>query len=149
MASLLGVEDGGAEPPLEQTRGAVGAGLTLHEEKPLRPTGEMLAALTERYSNVAIGKILGVSEAAVRTMLKRTGIERANRILTSLDDWHLANHKGRTQGGDGSEGKAEWDGDCRVSQVPLDASVDPTNGTSLGRNLLLSDDLRLLLGGRF
>jgi len=62
----------------------------MDEEKPLRPTAEMLAALTERYSNVAIGKILGVSEAAVRTMLKRAGIERASRILTSLDDWHVA-----------------------------------------------------------
>jgi len=50
----------------------------------------MLAALTERYSNIAIGKILDVSKAAVRTMLKRAGIERANRILTSLDDWHVA-----------------------------------------------------------
>ncbi len=90
MASLLGVEDGAAESLTEETRGEVGAGLTLDEEKPLRPTGEMLAVLTERYSNVAIGKILGVSEAAVRTMLTRAGIERANRILISLDDWHIA-----------------------------------------------------------
>ena len=50
----------------------------------------MLAALTERYSNIAIGKILDVSEAAVRMMLKRAGIKRANRISTSLDDWQAA-----------------------------------------------------------
>ena len=50
----------------------------------------MLAALTERYSNIAIGKILDVSEAAVRMMLKRAGIKRANRVLSSLDDWQAA-----------------------------------------------------------
>ena len=62
-------------------------GLTLDDDKPFRPTSEMLAALTERYSNIAIGKILDVSEAAVRMMLKRAGIRRANRIETRLDDW--------------------------------------------------------------
>ena len=58
--------------------------------KPFRPTSEMLAALTERYSNIAIGKILDVSEAAVRMMLKRAGIRRANRVFSSLDDWQAA-----------------------------------------------------------
>jgi hypothetical protein len=47
----------------------------------------MLAALTERYSNIAIGKIQDVSEAAVRMMMKRAGIRRASRLATSLDDW--------------------------------------------------------------
>jgi len=47
----------------------------------------MLAALTERYSNIAIGKILDVSEAAVRMMLKRAGIKRVNRIETRPNDW--------------------------------------------------------------
>jgi hypothetical protein len=47
----------------------------------------MLIALTERYSNIAIGKILDVSEAAVRMMLKRAGIRRATREFSSLDDW--------------------------------------------------------------
>jgi hypothetical protein len=50
----------------------------------------MLAALTERYSNIAIGKILDVSEAAVRMMLERAGIRRANRVCSSLDDWRAA-----------------------------------------------------------
>ena len=50
----------------------------------------MLAALTERYSNIAIGKILDVSEAAVRMMLKRAGIKRANRVFSTLDDWQAA-----------------------------------------------------------
>ena len=50
----------------------------------------MLAALTERYSNLAIGKILDVSEAAVRMMLKRAGIRRVNRVFSSLDDWQAA-----------------------------------------------------------
>jgi radical SAM superfamily enzyme with C-terminal helix-hairpin-helix motif len=65
-------------------------GLTLEDEKPFRPTSEMLAALTERYSNIAIGNILDVSKAAVRMMLKRAGIKRANRVLSSLDDWQAA-----------------------------------------------------------
>jgi hypothetical protein len=47
-------------------------------------------SLSERYSNIAIGKILDVSEAAVRMMLKRAGIRRANRVLSSLDDWQAA-----------------------------------------------------------
>ena len=50
----------------------------------------MLAALTERYSNDAIGKILDVSEAAVRMMLKWAGIRRVSRVLSSLDDWQAA-----------------------------------------------------------
>jgi hypothetical protein len=50
----------------------------------------MPVALTERYSNIAIGKILDVSEAAVRMMLKRAGIRRASRIETRLDDWQAA-----------------------------------------------------------
>jgi len=50
----------------------------------------MLAALTERYSNIAIGRMLDVSEAAVRMMLKRSGIERANRVFSSLADWQAA-----------------------------------------------------------
>ena len=102
-------------------------GLTLDDDKPFRPTSEMLAALTERYSNIAIGKILDVSEAAVRMMLKRAGIQAGE------SDFHVprrlagGHHQGRTQGGDGSEGQAEWDGDCRLTQVPLYASVNPTN----------------------
>ena len=87
VASLLGVEDGNAETPPEPTRAEPGGGLTLADDTPFRPTSEMLAALTERYSNIAIGKILEVSEAAVRMMLKRAGIKRANRIETRLDDW--------------------------------------------------------------
>ena len=90
VAALLGVEDGVAETPAGTTLGKIGPGLTLDEDKPFRPTSEMLAALTERYSNIAIGKILDVSEAAVRMMLKRAGIRRANRVLSSLDDWQAA-----------------------------------------------------------
>jgi hypothetical protein len=50
----------------------------------------MLAALTEWFSNIAIGRILDVSEAAVRMMLKRAGISRVNRVFSSLDDWQAA-----------------------------------------------------------
>jgi hypothetical protein len=64
--------------------------LTLNDDKPFRPPSELLAALTERYSNIAIGKILDVSEAAVRMMLKRAGIRRVSRVLSSIDDWQAA-----------------------------------------------------------
>jgi hypothetical protein len=60
VASLLGVEDGKAETPPETTSVKMGPGLTLDDDKPFRPPSEMLAALTERYSNIAIGKILDV-----------------------------------------------------------------------------------------
>jgi len=63
--------------------------LTLDDEKPFRPTSVMLAALTERYSNIAIGKILDLSEAGVRLMLKRAGITRANRISAGSDRFRI------------------------------------------------------------
>jgi integrase len=90
VASLHGVEDGAAETPVDLTRAESNGRLSLDDEKPFRPTAEMLVALTERYSNIAIGKILDVSEAAVRMMLKRAGIKRASRIETRLDDWQAA-----------------------------------------------------------
>jgi hypothetical protein len=90
VATLLGVEDGAVETPTDTTRAESDSRLNLDEDKPFRPTPEMLAALTERYSNIAVGNILKVSEAAVRMMLKRAGIRRPNRLCTSLDDWQAA-----------------------------------------------------------
>ena len=90
VASLLGVEDGAIQAPTETTRVKSDGGLTLDDDKPFRPSPEMLAALTEQYSNIAIGKILDVSEAAVRMMLKRAGITRTNRVFSSLDEWQAA-----------------------------------------------------------
>jgi hypothetical protein len=87
VASLLGVEDDKTETSMETTPVEIGPGLTLDDDKPFRPTSDMLAALTERYTNIAIGKILDVSEAAVRMMLKRVGIRWANRVFSSLDEW--------------------------------------------------------------
>ena len=87
IGSLLGVEDCNAETQTESTPDEIRPGLSLDDNKPFRPTSEMLDALVERHSNIAIGKILDVSEAAVRMMLKRAGIKRATRISTSFDDW--------------------------------------------------------------
>jgi hypothetical protein len=87
VASLLGVEDGVAETSADTSRAESSGGLTLQEEKPFRLPSEMMAALTERYSNIAIGKIQDVSEAAVQMMLKRAGVSRANRVFSSPDDW--------------------------------------------------------------
>ena len=105
----------------------------------------MLTALTERYSNIAIGKILDVSEAAVRMMLKRAGIRRANRVLSSLDDWQAAVIRGELKAETSSKGQAEWEGSCRVSQLPLDASVDPADASKGISKQQLSGSLR---GGR-
>jgi len=90
VASLLGVEDGKAVSSGEATPAESNGRLTLDDDKQFRPPTEMLVALTERYSNIAICKILDVSEAAVRMMLKRAGIKRANRVLSCLDDWQAA-----------------------------------------------------------
>ena len=69
IALLLGVEDGTAESPAETTRADANGRLKLDDDKPFRSTSEMLAAPTERYSNIAIGKFPDVSEAAVQMML--------------------------------------------------------------------------------
>jgi hypothetical protein len=90
VCALLGVEDAAGEAPLDTTRTDSDGGQTLDEDKPFRQPSEVLAALIERYSNIAIGKVVDVSEAAVRTMLKRAGIRRASRVLSSLDDWQEA-----------------------------------------------------------
>jgi hypothetical protein len=87
VASLLEVEDGPTETPADTRRAGPAYGLTLDEEKRFRPPSELLAALTERYSNIAIETILDMSEAAVWMMLNRAGTRRGNRILSSLDDW--------------------------------------------------------------
>jgi Phage integrase family len=128
VASLLGVEDGKAETFPEPTRSELGRGLTLDDDKPFRPTSEMLAALTERYSNIAIGEILDVSEAPVRMMLKRAGIRRASRVLSSLDDWQATILRAELKAELARKEKAR-DGDCRLSQVTFEASVDPTERT--------------------
>ena len=73
-----------------------------------------------------VGEILYVSEAAVRMMLRRTGIRRASRIETRLDDWQATITRAELKAETGPEGHGEWDSDCRLSQVPFDASVDPT-----------------------
>ena len=87
----------------------------------------MLAALTERYSNIAIGKILEVSEAAVRMMLKRAGIRRVNRVFSSLDDWQAAIIRAELKAEMARKEKVNGTVDCRLSQVPLAASVDRTS----------------------
>jgi hypothetical protein len=45
--------------------------LTLQDDRPFRPPTVMLAAPTERYSNIAVDKILDASEAAVRMISLR------------------------------------------------------------------------------
>lgn len=48
--------------------------------KPLVPTKEALEVLVEQYSNITLGKIYGITEAAIRQHLKKHGIVREKRI---------------------------------------------------------------------
>ena len=55
------------------------------------PTKDDLEKLVAKYSNVAIGKIYGISETAVRKWLAKFGIKRAIRLeSTDLDESALA-----------------------------------------------------------
>ena len=46
----------------------------------LTPTKEALASLVKQYSNITIGKIYGISEAAIRKQIKKHCIVRGKRI---------------------------------------------------------------------
>ena len=54
--------------------------------KPFRPTGNQLKNLVEKYSNVTIGKIFGVSSVAVKKWLDKYGISHAGRIQSNITD---------------------------------------------------------------
>ncbi|MFO0892822.1 MAG: site-specific integrase [Isosphaeraceae bacterium] len=90
IARLVGVPDTAPGTPCEHEAGQASRALSLEEGRPFRPTQAMLAALAERYSNIAIGKILRISEKAVRDRLKRAGIKRADPVTTVIDDWQVA-----------------------------------------------------------
>ena len=87
IARLVGVSDATPESPPQTGAEEPSRVLSLDDEQAFRPTRGMLMALAERYSNIAVSEILGISEVAVRKMLKRAGIKRANRVSASLDDW--------------------------------------------------------------
>lgn len=91
MAALIGV-DAEAGPTAESIAGPTSPtpAATAPDPGPLRPTTAMLAALAARYSNVAIARILMVTEAAVRKRLRRAGIVRRGRIRSELSDWDAA-----------------------------------------------------------
>jgi integrase len=55
-------------------------------EPELAPTPEAIAKLVEKYSNITIGKIYGVSEAAVRKWLNKLEIVRGRRIESVISD---------------------------------------------------------------
>jgi len=53
---------------------------------PLRPNAKQLKQLVEKYSNVTIGRIYGVSEMAVRKWLDKYAITRKRRIQSDITD---------------------------------------------------------------
>jgi hypothetical protein len=52
----------------------------------LAPTPESIKKLMEKYSNITIGKIYSVSEAAVRKWLNKLDIAREKRIESVISD---------------------------------------------------------------
>lgn len=91
IAAFLGVLDGAPKAEGEASGTPGGRGVTMETLERLRPTGAVLAALVDRYSNIVIAKLCRVSEAAVRKWLKAAGIVRANRvIIKDLRDVQLA-----------------------------------------------------------
>ena len=59
-------------------------------EKPLRPTASQLRDLAGKYSNVSLGRIYGVSEAAVRKWFEKHCIVREGRIQSDISDEEAA-----------------------------------------------------------
>ncbi len=55
-------------------------------EKVLKPTPEILGKLVQSYSNMAIGKIYGISETAVRKWLRKYGIVRGKRVISDISE---------------------------------------------------------------
>lgn len=55
-------------------------------EDPFRPDKRQLRRLVEKYSNVTIGKIYGVSEMAVRKWLGKSEIVRERTIMSDITD---------------------------------------------------------------
>jgi integrase len=82
IATLVGVSDDSPETSSEAESSTTGRRLTLETQEKLRPTGEVLAALVERYSNIVIARLCRVSEMAVRKWLKVNGITRTRRIIS-------------------------------------------------------------------
>jgi predicted transcriptional regulator len=78
----------------------------------------MLAALTERYSHLATAKILGVSQAAVRMVLKRVGVRHTTRFLSSIDDWQAAILRAEPMAELARKDNANRDGTRWLSQTP-------------------------------
>jgi len=91
IADLLGVPDGELTANADAAISSAGGGLTLESEEQLRPRGNLLAGLVERYSNLLIARLCRVSEAAVRKWLKAEGLVRSKRIITAgISDGQLA-----------------------------------------------------------
>jgi len=54
--------------------------------KPLRPAAAQLKELVEKYSNVSIGRIFGVSDVAIKKWLDKHGIARAGRVQSDISE---------------------------------------------------------------
>lgn len=77
IGKLIGVEC--SSSTAESAEQVLGLPLTLHDRELLRPSPEVLWQLVPRFSNQIIGRICGVSEAAVRKWLRAANIVRETR----------------------------------------------------------------------
>ena len=82
VAKFLGVSNGQPKPRTSCSDETTAGSLGLQSDEPLRPTPEILRAMIKGYSNILVGRVFGVSEAAVRKWLKKWDIVRRQRQLT-------------------------------------------------------------------
>lgn len=91
IGQLLGVDCTVTSGDQPTPPGAAVSPLTLQSVDPLRPSGDVLRQLVLRYSNLMIGRICGVSEAAVRKWLRSAGITRSvHKVARNMTEVEIA-----------------------------------------------------------
>ena len=92
VAGMLGLAVESTENGVVPVAGPVAPPLPIEERMTLRPTGEVLAELADRYTNGLVGKICHVSETTVRKWLCDAGVKRngKKRRTGEMPDWQVA-----------------------------------------------------------
>ena len=90
VAGLLGLPEAGKPDAVKNVQPP--AAPILDSDDPLRPTPELFAELVNRYTNGMIGRICGVSEAAIRKWLRDAGVRRKGRRqrIGNMPEWQVA-----------------------------------------------------------
>jgi excisionase family DNA binding protein len=68
----------------------------------LRPDSKLLSELAEKYSNVTLGKVFGISDVAIKKWLRKDGLKRTRRVanmnITEEEIKEIREHVKRTSG---------------------------------------------------